>query len=83
MTVELGYNLYGAPLFKRKGGAQGDFTANTPQRGLAQVRHFGLECGMPMATTEMGRMIRKSASRRTLLALEYDKNSNRVRQTDP
>ena len=27
---------------------------------------------------EMGRMIRKSASGRTLLALEYDKNGNKV-----
>ncbi|WP_270575825.1 RHS repeat domain-containing protein, partial [Flavonifractor plautii] len=29
-----------------------------------------------------GRMIRKSASGRTLLALEYDKNGNKVRQID-
>ena len=30
----------------------------------------------------MGRMIRKSASGRTLLALAYDKNGNKIRQTD-
>lgn len=31
---------------------------------------------------EMGRMTRKSASGRTLLALEYDRNGNKVRQVD-
>ena len=81
VTVELGYNLYGAPLFKKeKDGAQGDFYEYTPE-GLLKC---AISDGMRYAYDydEMGRMIRKSASGRTLLALEYDKNGNRVRQTD-
>ncbi len=30
----------------------------------------------------MGRLARKSASGRTLLAMAYDKNGNKIRQTD-
>ena len=81
VTVELGYNLYGAPLFKKeKDGAQGDFYEYTPE-GLLKC---AISDGMRYAYDydEMGRMIRKSASGRTLLALEYDKNGNKVRQID-
>ena len=81
VTVELGYNLYGAPLFKKeKDGAQGDFYEYTPE-GLLKC---AISAGMRYAYEydEMGRMIRKSASGRTLLALEYDKNGNKVRQID-
>ncbi|MBM6977672.1 RHS repeat domain-containing protein, partial [Intestinimonas butyriciproducens] len=81
VTVELGYNLYGAPLFKReKDGALGDFYEYT-REGLLKC---AISAGMRYAYDydEMGRMIRKSASGRTLLALEYDRNGNKVRQTD-
>ena len=81
VTVELGYNLYGAPLFKKeKDSAQGDFYEYTPE-GLLKC---AISEGMRYAYEydEMGRMIRKSASGRTLLALSYDKNGNKVRQTD-
>ena len=81
VTVELGYNLYGAPLFKKeKDGAQGDFYEYTPE-GLLKC---AISAGMRYAYEydEMGRMTRKSASGRTLLALEYDKNGNKVRQID-
>ena len=81
VTVELGYNLYGAPLFKKeKDGAQGDFYEYTPE-GLLKC---AISAGMRYAYEydEMGRMTRKSASGRTLLALEYDRNGNKVRQVD-
>ena len=81
VTVELGYNLYGAPLFKKeKDGAQGDFYEYTPE-GLLKC---AISDGMRYAYDydAMGRMIRKSASGRTLLALEYDKSGNKVRQID-
>ena len=81
VTVELGYNLYGAPLFKKeKDSAQGDFYEYTPE-GLLKC---AISEGMRYAYEydEMGRMIRKSASGRTLLALSYDKNGNKVRQID-
>ena len=81
VTVEMGYNLYGAPLFKReKDGALGDFYEYT-REGLLKC---AISAGMRYAYDydEMGRMIRKSASGRTLLALEYDRNGNKVRQTD-
>ena len=81
VTVELGYNLYGAPLFKKeKDGAQGDFYEYTPE-GLLKC---AISAGMRYAYEydEMGRVTRKSASGRTLLALEYDRNGNKVRQID-
>ena len=39
VTVELGYNLYGAPLFKKEKTALRVIFTNTPRR-LTQVRHF-------------------------------------------
>ena len=81
VTVELGYNLYGAPLFKKeKDGALGDFYEYTKE-GLLKC---AISQGMRYAYEYdgMGRMIRKSASGRTLLALSYDKNGNKVSQTD-
>ena len=74
-------HLYNAPLFKKeKDSAQGDFYEYT-QEGLLKC---AISAGMRYAYDydEMGRMIRKSASGRTLLALEYDRNGNKVRQTD-
>ena len=39
VTVELGYNLYGAPLFKKeKDSAQGDFYEYTPEGLLMNNR---------------------------------------------
>lgn len=81
VTVELGYNLYGAPLFKKeKDGAQGEFYEYTPE-GLLKC---AISAGMRYAYEydAMGRMIRKSASGRTLLAQTYDKNGNKISQTD-
>ncbi len=81
VTVEFGYNLYGAPLFrKEKNGTLGDFYEYTPE-GLVQC---AISAGMRYNYTYdmMGHMAEKSASGRTLLALTYDQNSNKVRQTN-
>ena len=81
VTVEFGYNLYGDPLFKRaKDGTLGDFYEYTPE-GLLKC---AISAGMRYAYEYdgMGRLIRKSASGRTLLAMAYDKNGNKVLQTD-
>lgn len=81
VTVEFGYNFYGAPLFKRaKDGSLGDFYEYTPE-GLLKC---AVSAGMRYAYEYdgMGRLARKSASGRTLLAMTYDKNGNKVRQTD-
>lgn len=81
VTVEFGYNLYGAPLFKKvKDGALGDFYEYTPE-GLLKC---AISAGMRYAYEydALNRMIRKSASGRTLLALAYDGNGNKIRQTD-
>ena len=81
VTVEYGYNLYGAPLYRReKGGAQGDFYKYTPDGLLKSAVSDGMRYSYEYDA--MGRMIRKSASGRTLLALAYDGNGNKVRQTD-
>lgn len=81
VTVEFGYNLYGAPLFKKvKDGALGDFYEYTPE-GLLKC---AISAGMRYVYEydALDRMIRKSASGRTLLALAYDGNGNKIRQTD-
>ena len=79
--MELGYNLYGAPLFKKeKDSAQGDFYEYTPE-GLLKC---AISKGMRYAYEydAMDRMTRKSASGRTLLALAYDRNGNKISQAD-
>ena len=81
VTMEIGYNLYGAPLFqKEKDSAQGDFYEYTPE-GLLKC---AISQGMRYAYEydAMDRMARKSASGRTLLALAYDKNGNKIKQAD-
>ena len=81
VTVEFGYNLYGAPLFrKEKNGTLGDFYEYTPE-GLVQC---AISAGMRYNYTYdvMGRVVEKSASGRALLAMVYDQNGNKVRQTD-
>ena len=81
ITVEFGYNLYGAPLFKQaRDGTLGDFYEYTPE-GLLKC---AISAGMRYAYEYdgMGRLTRKSASGRTLLAMVYDKNGNKVLQTD-
>ena len=81
VTVEFGYNLYGAPLFKRvKDGALGDFYEYTPEGLLKCAISAGMRYAYEYDTLD--RMIRKSASGRTLLALAYDGNGNKVSQTD-
>ena len=77
----MGYNLYGAPLFqKEKDGVLGDFYEYTPE-GLLKC---AISQGMRYAYEydEMDRLTRKSASGRTLLALDYDKNGNKIKQAD-
>ena len=63
-----------------KDGALGDFYEYTPE-GLLKC---AISAGMRYAYEydALDRMIRKSASGRTLLALAYDGNGNKVRQTD-
>ena len=81
VTVEYGFNLYGAPLFKKaKDSALGEFYEYTPE-GLLKC---AISAGMRYAYEydAMGRMVRKSASGRTLLALAYDMNGNKICQTD-
>lgn len=81
MTVEFGYNLYGAPLFKKaKDSALGDFYEYTPEGLLKCAISAGMRYAYEYDARD--RMIRKSASGRTLLALAYDGNGNKVRQTD-
>ena len=77
----MGTTYTGPPLFqKAKDGALGDFYEYTSE-GLLKC---AISQGMRYAYEydAMGRMIRKSASGRTLLALAYDKNGNKVSQTD-
>ena len=81
VTMEMGYNLYGAPLFqKEKDSAQGDFYEYTPE-GLLKC---AISKGMRYAYEydAMDRLARKSASGRTLLALAYDRNGNKISQID-
>ena len=81
VTVEFGYNLYSAPLFKKeKDGVLGDFYEYTPE-GLLKC---AISQGMRYAYEydAMDRLARKSASGRTLLALAYDKNGNKIKQAD-
>ena len=81
VTVELGYNLYGAPLFKKeKDGALGDFYEYTPEGLLKCAISQGMRYAYEYDT--MDRLARKSASGRTLLALAYDKNGNKIKQAD-
>ena len=63
-----------------KDGALGDFYEYTPE-GLLKC---AISAGMRYAYEydALDRMIRKSASGRTLLALAYDGNGNKIRQTD-
>ena len=80
-VVEMGYNLYGAPLFrKEKDSALGDFYEYTPE-GLLKC---AISAGMRYSYTYdvMDRLTRRSASGRTLLAMAYDKNGNKISQTD-
>ena len=81
VTVEMGYNLYGAPLFqKAKDGSPGNFYEYTPD-GLLKC---AISDGMRYAYEydEMDRLVRKSASGRTLLSMAYDQNGNKVKQID-
>lgn len=81
VTVEFGYNLYGDPLFKRaKDGTLGDFYEYTPEGLLKGAISAGMRYSYEY--DGMGRLVRKSASGRTLLAMAYDKNGNKVLQTD-
>ena len=81
MITEYAFNLYGAPLYRRvKNDTLGDYYEYTPE-GLLKAAISG---GMRYAYEydEMERLVRKSASGRTLLSMSYDKNGNCIRQGD-
>ncbi|MFR4350182.1 MAG: RHS repeat-associated core domain-containing protein [Roseburia sp.] len=86
VTTEYAFNLYGAPLYRRvKGGTAGDFYEYTPEGLLkSAISQTDTTGGMrySYAYDSMDRLICKSASGRTLLAMAYDGNGNRIRQTD-
>ena len=86
ITTSYGFNIYGAPLYRRvKNGTAGDFYEYTPE-GLLRSAISQSETGGGMrysyAYDAMDRVIRKAASGRTLLTFAYDGNGNCVRQSD-
>ena len=80
VTVEMGYNLYGAPCSKSKRRFPGQFL-RIHTRGPVEVRHFGRDA-LCLRIRRDGPSGRKSASGRTLLSMAYDHNGNKIRQTD-
>ena len=86
ITTSYGFNIYGAPLYRRvKNGTAGDFYEYTPE-GLLRSAISQSETGGGMrysyAYDVMNRLIRKAASGRTLLTFAYDGNGNCIRQSD-
>lgn len=81
VVTEMAYNMYDAPLSRRvKGGEWGESYEYTPERHLKCAFAGGMRYAYEY--DEMGRLARKSASGRTLLAFTYDGNGNRLTQTD-
>lgn len=81
VKIEYRYNLYGAPLFtKVKGDDYGDFYEYTPEGLLKSAVSKGMR--YTYEYDNMERLRRKSASGRTLLELEYDKNGNQISLSD-
>ena len=81
MITEYAFNLYGAPLYRRvKNDTLGDFYEYTPEGLLKSAVSGGMRYAYEY--DEMERLVRKSASGRTLLSMSYDKNGNCIRQGD-
>ncbi len=75
ITTQYAFNMYGAPLYRRvKDGAEAESYQYTPE-GLMKA---AISAGMHYAYEYdvMGRITKKSASGRTLLAYGYDLNGN-------
>ena len=81
ITTQYAFNMYGAPLYRRvKDGTEAESYQYTPE-GLMKAAvsagmHYSYEYDV------MGRITRKSASGRTLLAYGYDLNGNLTTQRD-
>ena len=81
VTTQYAFNMYGAPLYRRvKDGALEESYRYTPEGRLESALSAGMRYSYEYDA--MGRISRKSASGRTLLAYEYDLNGNLTRQTD-
>ena len=81
ITTQYAFNMYGAPLYRRvKDGAEAESYQYTPE-GLMKA---AISAGMHYAYEYdvMGRITKKSASGRTLLAYGYDLNGNLTTQRD-
>ncbi len=81
ITTQYAFNMYGAPLYRRvKDGIQGESYQYTPEglmkAAISAGMHYSYEYDV------MGRITRKSASGRTLLAYGYDLNGNLTTQCD-
>ena len=75
MITEYAFNLYGAPLYRRvKNDTLGDYYEYTPEGLLKSAVSGGMRYAYEY--DEMERLVRKSASGRTLLSMSYDKNGN-------
>lgn len=79
--TEYGYTFYDAPLYRRN-QATGleEVYAYTPEGLLRAAIGGGMRYSYKY--DQMGRLLRKSASGRALLSHTYDKNGNRISQTD-
>ena len=81
ITTQYAFNMYGAPLYRRvKDGTEAESYQYTPE-GLMKA---AISAGMHYSYEydPMGRITRKSASGRTLLAYGYDLNGNLTTQRD-
>jgi len=81
ITTQYAFNMYGAPLYRRvKDGTEEESYQYTPE-GLMKA---AISAGMHYSYEydAMGRITRKSASGRTLLAYGYDLNGNLTAQRD-
>ena len=81
ITTQYAFNMYGAPLYRRvKEGTEAESYQYTPE-GLMKA---AVSAGMHYSYEydPMGRITRKSASGRTLLAYGYDLNGNLTTQCD-
>ncbi|MDE7272603.1 MAG: hypothetical protein K2N95_06005 [Lachnospiraceae bacterium] len=81
ITTQYAFNMYGAPLYRRVKDGTGAKSYQYPPEGLMKAAvsagmHYSYEYDV------MGRITRKSASGRTLLAYGYDLNGNLTTQRD-
>ena len=75
ITTQYAFNMYGAPLYRRvKDGTEAESYQYTPEGFMKAAISAGMH--YTYEYDPMGRIIRKSASGRTLLAYGYDLNGN-------